>query len=569
MKRSLKLKNVVKQVALGSLILIAFVGCKKSEKAIDPSLMLGVEDTREVSSSASDYSVDVVSNLPWTAASDVDWITFPTESGEKGKSALKFSVTKNEGDERIATVTVSTSSNYQKQFTVIQESGLSSDMYVKVDGTGEGKSWSDATTLSKALELAPSGSTIFIATGTHTPTKTITGGEASDDRDITFEINRYVTLQGGYPANATTGASADPKVNKTLLSGNLPSGNQTYHVVTVTAPALEGQKVVIDGLTISHGNGYDRGSILTIGGVGFARGNGGGMSIGNAIVDIINTDIVDNETSGAGNAAGYAAGVFAFGGSLVTIENSKINDNSSSGNGGGLWVDRSTAYIYNSEFNRNSSGTAAGVHGYPDAKIYMYNSTVADNRGRSYGAGFYIRQNSLGVLVNCLITGNESTAVNGGGGIMMYNNNEVAVISSTITKNSIPGPGGGVFRESNTNKLSVYNSIISGNTSKDGGPDIDAKGVAVDPVLQSSVIGVKAYNPSGGEIAGTSFDFNTMLNTGFVPVGANNPALIHGMSGAALTTLGETFSPALKSFVSSDFNGKSRSSSTVMGALVE
>lgn len=570
MRKRLNFKTTLSLLLLGVLVFFSFVGCEKDNEVFEPVLMISVEETRSVSSQPNEYPVDVVSNMTWSAATEANWITISDGEGEKGKNTFKFAVSKNIEDERTATITITASDGTMKEFQVVQESGLSSDMFVKVDGTGEGRSWEDATTLANALENAPSGSTIFIAAGTYTPTKMITGGNPDDDSDLTFEISKYITLKGGFPKNPSTGAVADPQVNKTLLSGKLNSGVEAYHVVTVTAPKIEGQKVIIDGLTISHGNGYDRGSRVTINDVAFSRGNGGGISIGNSIVDIYNTDIVDNKTSGTGGTAGFSGGVFIFSESVVTFRNCKINDNISSGNGGGLYVDRSVVYIYDSEVNRNSGGTAAGVHAYPDADIYMYNSIISENKGTSYGAGFYVRQNSKGVLVNCLIEGNESTSKNGGGGIMMYNDCEVDLISSTVVGNKIAGPGGGIYRRLNTNKLNIYNSIISGNVQIDDGPDVDTfEEGAVPPLKNSSVLGKVAYDQGGNEIAEVTFDFNSMLNASFIPVGSNNPAIKHGMSLSDLNNLKDTFTPPLEDLISSDMKSNSRSGINTMGAIVK
>ena len=564
MKRDIKLNNFIMPIFLGMLVLISLSGCKKDTNSFDPNLALATESL-SVSNQANNYSVDMVSNLPWTAESDVDWITVNPSSGEKGKGKMTFSVSKSEEDERIGTITISTSADYKKQITVTQESGLSADMYVKVDGTGSGMSWEDATTLSNALKLVPSGSTIYIAAGTHVPTEIITGGDSSVDGDITFEINKYITLKGGYPANATEGAEADPVNNKTLLSGKLPNGSETYHVVTVTAPRIEGQKVVIDGVTISHGNAGTPTTSANVNGTNFRRDYGGGLVIGNAIVDILNTEISNNKS------AKFVAGVRIFGESIVTMRNSKVHRNISVSNGGGLWADNSTVYIYDSEFTENETpGTAAGIHGYPDANIYMYNSTVANNKGNSYGAGLYIRQNSNAVLVNCLIYGNITTSANGGGGIMMYSNTKLDLISSTVVDNEARGPGGGIYRRADVNELSIYNSIISGNAQASGSSDVAVfEANAQAPLVRSTVIGSKAYSQSGAEIAGANFNVSSMLNASYLPVGADNPALDNGMTGSELNSLANTFNPVLEAFISSDYNGRSRSGFTIMGALVQ
>lgn len=561
-----ELKNIFRPFALFLLLFAGVSACKKDDKLFEPKIILGTEETIAVSNRAAEQSIDIVSNLSWTAKSDAGWITISGSQGEKGKRVIKFSVAENGEDERTGTITITASSgDISKEIKVVQESGLTDNFYVKANGTGEGTSWEDATSLANALRNCVSGSTIYIAAGTYVPSETITGGDPADDGDITFEINKYITLKGGYPQNAGGHVAADPSVNKTILSGKLSNGSETYHVVTVSAPKADDQKVVLDGLVISDGNAGTATTTVKINGTDFRRDYGGGVTIGNARAEVVNCEITGNKSQK------FVAGIYIFGASEVTIKGAEISKNVSKNNGAGLWVSEANAYIYNSRFTENESpGTAPGVHAYPDANLYMYNSVVANNKGNSYGAGIYLRQKAKGVFVNCLVYGNESASKNGGGGIMMYDNCTADVISSTITGNKIAGPGGGIYRRLNTNTLHVYNSIISGNIQSADGQDIDVYETgAVAAVIWSSVSGSKAYDATGGEIAGSVFNAGTMLNAAFVPVGNNNPALNSGMSQAALLSLGATFSPALENFISSDLNGETRSGLAVMGALVK
>ncbi|MGV3641999.1 MAG: right-handed parallel beta-helix repeat-containing protein [Adhaeribacter sp.] len=556
--------SFIQKCFLGVLMLLCVAGCNKDEGFTDPKLFIETESI-SASNASSEHVIDFVTNNPWTVEADVDWITFSEQSGDKGKKTLVFTVLKNEDDARTGVITISSAEGFKKEIQVIQEAGNRDDIYVKVNGTGEGFSWEDATSLETALGMAVSGNTIHIAEGVYVPTLTITGGDASDNRDKTFEISKYLKLKGGYPANATKGTAADHTRYATVLSGELDGGGAAYHVVTVSAPKTEGQKVVLEGLKISHGNAGTAVSSATISGLNFRRDYGGGITIGNAVVDITDTEIVDNKSEK------NVAGLYAFEGAVVTLTRCKVNNNLSSGNAGGVWISESSAYISDSEFIANRGGTAAGVHGYPDATIHMYNSVIADNRGSSYGAAFYIRQNSKGVLVNCLITGNTSSSTNGGGGVMMYNNTEVSLISSTITKNTISGPGGGVYRRLGVNKLHIYNSIISGNKQKNNGPDVDVyEAGALAPVIKSSVIGSAAYGLTGEEIAGASFNAGSMLDADYVPVGPDNPALVEGMPVAELMKVGNSMSPAVEqSIISADLFNNSRTGLQIMGALVD
>ena len=551
--------NYITRFLLGALLLLSLAGCKKDDESFEPKLFLG-NDTFSVANTSSKHVIVFLTNQPWQVEADVDWIVFDETSGEKGKINLAFTVLENDDDERTGKITISANGATQQEIQVVQEAGNRDDIYVKAGASGEGYSWAEATSLENALAIAVSGNTIHIAEGVYTPSVTVTGGNPADAGDMTFEISKYVRLKGGYPADAVEGSEANHRQYATVLSG----GGVAYHVVTVSAPKSEGQKVVLEGLKITGGKAGTATTSATINGTAFRRDYGGGITIGKAVVDILDTEIVDNRSDK------NVAGLYAFGGSVVTIKNSKVNNNISAGNAGGVWISESVAHIYDSEFKGNAGGTAAGVHGYPEATINMYNSVIADNKGKSYGAGFYIRQNSKGNLVNCLIYGNTSTSKNGGGGVMMYNNNEVNLINTTITGNSIAGPGGGVYRESGVNKLSIYNSIISGNVQVNDGPDVDAKEAdALAPVIQSSVLGSVAYDARGEAIEGASFNASTMLSPAYVPVGANNPALEHGMATEDLVKVGSGLSPAVESgIITADLFNNSRSGLRTMGAVV-
>lgn len=568
MNKDIDRNHFVKFLLLGSILIFSFSGCEK-EEVIEPFLKLNVGEVVQLSNQTSTNSIAVLATSPWTATTDADWITLSVESGEKGKSYVEYTVAKNEDEERTGNITISIRGDQSNTVIVMQETGVTAKIYVKENSAGTGRSWSDATSLAEALQLATSGSVIHVAAGTYVPSRTVTGGDETDPGDITFEIDKHVTIIGGYPANPQQGAQADPVAHKTILSGKVSEERQSYHVVTVTAPKTEDAKVVLSGLTITDGNGYGRSSKVSINGTDFSRGNGGGISIGNSIVEIIDTEVSKNKTSST-DGAGYCAGIFIFGGSEVTIRNCRVNQNESAGNGGGLWVDRSVAYVYESEFNENSGGTAPGVHAYPEAKVYMYNSTVANNRGKSFGAAFYARDNSLGVLVNCLIYGNESTSTHGGGGIMMYDNCDVHLISTTITGNKILGPGGGIYRRKGENGISIYNSVVSGNMQVEGSSDMAAyEDDASEPEVKASVIMDKAYDLAGMEVAESSFNVGTMLNANYLPIGNDNPTLTYGMDLSTLQTLKDNFDPALEDLIGSDFHGKSRADYTTMGAIVE
>lgn len=561
-------KKFINNISIAALSILFILNSCSKDETIEPYLKVDSNEELEVSNQGGSQSIAILATYSWTATTDADWITLTSDIGEKGKKYLEFSVGKNEDDARVGTITVNTVDN-QFVITVVQEKGLTTKFYVKPNGTGSGESWSDAANFTTALAEATSGSSIHLAAGTYVPTQMITGGNVDDAGDITFEINKHLEIIGGYPENPTDGDQPNSEVNKTILSGKVSADRESYHVVTISAPKVENLIVTLKGLKITGGNAYNRGSQVNVNGVNFNRGVGGGILIGNTVAELIDLEVVDNKTSAIGTA-GMAPGIFIFGESEVTLKNCKVNQNHSIGNGGGLWVDRSVAYIYDSEFNENSGGTAPGVHAYPDAKVYIYNSVIANNKGKSYGAAFYARGNSYGLIVNSLIYGNESTSGNGGGGIMMYDNCEVDLINSTITDNSIVGPGGGVYRRLGNNKLSIHNSIISGNSQKSGSTDVDVyEADAMSPIISASAISEKVFNNNGSEVADVTFNADNMLDENYYPRGDNNPAEIYGMDWNSLFILQNSFQPILADQMLSDFYGISREGKTTMGAIIK
>ncbi|MFD1771496.1 right-handed parallel beta-helix repeat-containing protein [Sphingobacterium suaedae] len=545
-------------------------GCKKSQETFEPVLLVNT-DYLVVTGKSSTYFFDLLSNNDATLSTDVDWIQLDTTALGKGKHRVGFSTLTNDGEERSGTITVNTADESSKELLVLQEAGLVSIFYVKPDGNGNGRSWEQAANLATALQNATSGSVIHLAEGTYVPSKVISGGDASNPGDLTFEISKNIHLIGGYPAAATNGTTADPTRYKTVFSGLQAGGAKSFHVVTITAPVATDERVVLEGITMRDGDAADRGINITVGDKQFSRGNGGGMIIGGSKVLLDQVAVVENVASSRAGVAGQCAGLYIFGGAEVEIRNSKINKNSNGvNNGGGLWVNESKALIFDSEVNANyAKGTASGVHAFPNAEVHLYNTKVQDNNNTSFGAGIYARQNSKIILVNCLVTGNVTTSGNGGGGVMLYDNSTGDIISSTITANGAAGPGGGIFRRQNTNKLTLINTIVSGNVQSASSSDVDAyEAEAAAPIRKSVIEGSSVYSDAGTALSGITFRPQTMLGNGFRLIGEDNPAQVYGLAASALDVIGKGYTPILNSEILRDLEGESRENKKVMGALV-
>ena len=560
------------RIIMPVILLATFIGCKEeidlqSFTPLDPSITI-TSDEILVSNQDEVFEIDIESNLPWRAETKQNWINIQTNSAP-GSDKLVFSVTRNTTlSERQGSIRVWITKEYDKQIIITQQPGEPVDVtvkwYVKVDGTGDGSSWENATTLSVALQSVENdGDVIHIAEGTYAPAAIIRNGQASDSRDMTFEIARNITLIGGYSANPAEGEEPDPASNETVLTGDLGGGNSAYHVVTVTALRSELNNVVMKGLTVTAGFASTDASNVGVDGVSFPRDHGAGMIIGASDVELFDVNIVENRSGR------HAAGMYAFASASVYMERCKINSNiavNSNSNAAGLFLDNASAVIHDSEiaFN-NAGGVGGGIMTLNAANIELYNSVISGNTSRTHGCGFYNRTNSKALLVNCVVSDNVNNTGNGGG-IAAHTGTTTDIISSTIVGNKA-NAGAGIYIYAG-NTVNLHNSIVALN--EPAGDEIVMAGTLV---RKNSIVGSAVYNDIEEQIGGVTFAAGEMLEKGdnfmIVPVGNDNPAIEYGMSVIQLTVLGNSLNPQVEEhIITNDRLGNSRADHTIMGAYV-
>ncbi|MCM4166497.1 hypothetical protein KCTC52924_03430 [Arenibacter antarcticus] len=520
-------------------------------------------------------SLGFTTSIDWEATSDVNWITIEDKfkTGKQGGNNIDILIEPNKTEEkREGKITISSlNGELSRTITIIQEaepedvSTIQTLFHVKENGDGSGRSWKRAINLQSALDLAIAGDTIYLAEGFYKPSKTITNGDSNDDRNKTFEISKNITIVGGFPSDAIKTSESDPSNYKTILSGKLAEGVNAYHTVVVSAPLVPGEEVNISALTIRDGASANKGKV-DINNSSYDSWYGGGINIANAIVNL--TDVTITENNNVGNdESSRAGGVMIKDDSRVTFNNCFITKNSVSSNHGGMRIDDSTVYMYNSEISYNSSNTSAGVYATGSStELHLYNSVVKENMSAEYGGGLYIAWGSVAYIVNSLIINNINNheGTKGGGALMLYKDNSTAyVISSTITGNKATY-GGGVLGLSGDVYLNVYNSIISGNHSQEGDTEVYKASGSLINSSKSSVVDGKFYDSARVENPG-AINIADILNSELLPIGS--PVTDKGMSGSDLTS--DTGMPTLSNdeYLSIDYHSNSRTQA-IMGAIV-
>jgi hypothetical protein len=127
-------------------------------------------------------------------------------------------------------------------------------------------------------------------------------------------------------------------------------------------------------------------------------------SVGGANVDVSNSDVTDNQSSG------YGGGIFVStpaGGSL-TIENTTISDNTSSLGGGGVSALTQGAVTISQSTLSNNSAYSAGALGVAQAaSVDILNSTIAENSATVTAGG--ILSNVDLIITSSVIASNSAS----------------------------------------------------------------------------------------------------------------------------------------------------------------
>ena len=263
-------------------------------------------------------------------------------------------------------------------------------IYVKPGATGTGNSWSDATDLQTALQLAVFGDELWVAAGVYKPT-------SGSDRGIAFEIKEGLKLYGGFSGTETSREQRNHLANQSVLSGNIgdPDSNNdnSYHVVIIRGEVSVpvSSATVIDGFIIEKGR------------ASFAfsdNDKGGALIINNGSPLIINTVFRENYAFSGGAVAVLGNSSAPGFGNVVFLANESRDD------GGAVY---SNAYpeFYNSLWYGNTAGRWGGaVYGQTANRIKVVNSISRNSASQLSGDDIRNASVTASIYLNAAGTGN-------------------------------------------------------------------------------------------------------------------------------------------------------------------
>lgn len=301
-------------------------------------------------------------------------------------------------------------------------------------GMNDGSSWDNAyKELKTAIENTCSD-TIKVAMGTYKP--------AIKNRDSSFNINRGITILGGYP---NTGKPADKLRNTdlypTILSGDTGIGgdstDNSYNIMKISCPDTS---VHIEGLIFKFGSG----------------GRGAGIAA------LKNKNVLISKCRFYNNYGSFGSALFVDGN--VTTEQSVFGNNN--GDRGTFFASGSNIILRNSVFHNNTTNMGGGV--YCRTNAVFENTVFYKNTAKDRGAGVYLEENPASKFINCNFIKNNSTGTSTGIGLYNFN--------SYLQSSSNPLIRNCIFKDNS------YHNMLVGNQNTDWAWVSGSYGVSRDPL---------------------------------------------------------------------------------------
>ncbi len=346
---------------------------------------------------------------------------------------------------------------------------------------GDQSNWSNTCALQTALTNTVSGSELWVAAGTYTPT-------TGTDRTLSFQLRDGIALYGGFAGSETLRSQRNITANVTVLSGDLngdDNGNvqydeptradNAYHVVTGSGVT---NTAVLDGFTVTGGNAdvvsqfdpnsrgggmYDDNGNPTVRNViffgNFAEYFGAGMHNSNN-----SSPSLTNVTFSGNRAHDFGGGMYNESNSNPTLIDVTFSGNWATAIGGAMYNDSSSPTLTNVTFSTNSSSYGGGMYGWNSSPT-LTNVTFSGNSASETGGGMDNNENSNPTLTNVTFSGNS--AGYRGGGMNNWSASNPTLTNVTFSGNSAAHYGGGMANIISGPTLT--NVTFSGNSASERG----------------------------------------------------------------------------------------------------
>ena len=352
--------------------------------------------------------------------------------------------------------------------------------YVLEDGTGDGTSWNNATSsVQSAINdlVALGGGRVLIGPGTFY-------ADAANTPVATVPEYADVELYGGFNGYNLTFAQRPEILVETILSGDYDQSGDFSEDDSPSVVVTYGG--LIDGVTVSGGNGTRGGGVFVNGG---QYADGGHVTLNQVVVE-------NNQASEMGGGIylfrdgtrSGETGEYVFD-AYLTISNSMVSDNTAP-NGGGIYNAASELTITDSTL-QNNSVTEFGGAIYSGGTLSIERSDISENTfttsgpseeecqaAQSYeealalgcisqtyaaGGGLYLIDTSA-TITNTQIEKNTSEW---GAGIYLAGQPSLTMDQVSVSHNEAAGGAAGIYNEYGL--VTISRSHINYNTAENSG----------------------------------------------------------------------------------------------------
>ncbi|MCZ2392695.1 MAG: right-handed parallel beta-helix repeat-containing protein [Chitinophagales bacterium] len=265
--------------------------------------------------------------------------------------------------------------------------------YVKVGGTGNGKSWSDASGNLQSMIDARGVEEVWVAAGIYT--SPISG----------FRLKNNVKVYGAFPSTGNPEFSdRNIQLNTTILSGE--TTRRIFNNNFETTPELD-NSAVLDGFTLKDG---------------YSAENGAAMYNFNASPTLSNLIFTNNLTTSEGGALYNLQ-------SNPIIEKCKFISNLATTKGGAICNITSEPIITNSLFIQNNSASGGAIFAANGSSYKITNSTFSQNTS-PLGTLYHYGSATQPQIYNSIFYGNSSAIIEEDSSITIKVNNIIEGINS-------------------------------------------------------------------------------------------------------------------------------------------
>jgi len=349
-------------------------------------------------------------------------------------------------------------------------------IYVAPNGSGNGSSWQNPSSIQDAIINAVANDTIKLKEGTYTITATL-------------EIDKTLFIHGGYSGFGNTN---NPKVHKSILDGG-------SHV-SILSMEYSSKESIINGVYFENGFGSNSAGALSIYGQDVKvrncvfRNNTSKSTIGSGAIYIRANNILiqnsrfegnrviqsgdPNNVTGGGaihirhidntiiknckfinNMSYYPGGAISSWGPNSKIENCSFKNNHSKSIGGAIYKSFDDLTVENSVFQGNTADVDGGDIYNNNDPLNVINTIFRDNKAEYNAGGLYLKASEA--YLSRVIFDNNQAMLKGGG---MYTNFDMVKIVDAQFWNNKAGEGGGAIYNEGEMELSNINFIGNNNT---------------------------------------------------------------------------------------------------------